>query len=104
MKRYEIPYPASAYTFPQDAHIHQVRFDDVHIHIELTDGRILSVPLKWIPTLYHALLMNAKSTRYLQAEQNSYGIQTSAILMMNSVFRTISVLVENESEEGRFGN
>ena len=34
--------------------IHQVRFDDVHIHIELTDGRILSVPLKWIPTLYHA--------------------------------------------------
>ncbi len=54
MKRYEIPYPVSAYTFHQDALIHQVRFDDVHIHIELTDGRILSVPLKWIPTLYHA--------------------------------------------------
>jgi len=54
VKWYDIPYPVSAYTFPQEALIHQVRFDDVHIHIELTDGRILSVPLKWIPTLYHA--------------------------------------------------
>lgn len=54
VKRYEIPYPVSAYTFPQEASIHHVRFDDVHIHIELTDGRILSVPLQWIPTLYHA--------------------------------------------------
>ena len=52
--KYDIPYPVSAYTFPQEAIIHQVRFDDVHIRIELTDGRILSVPLKWIPTLYHA--------------------------------------------------
>ena len=54
VKWYDIPYPVSAYTFPQDAFIHQVHFDDVHIHIELTDGRILSIPLKWIPTLYHA--------------------------------------------------
>ena len=54
VKRYEIPYPVSAYTFPQDASIRDVRFDDVHIHIELADGRILSVPLRWIPTLYHA--------------------------------------------------
>ena len=54
VKRYEIPYPVSVYTFPREASIHHVRFDDVHIHIELTDGRILSVPLQWIPTLYHA--------------------------------------------------
>ncbi len=54
VKWYDIPYPASAYTFPQDACIHQVRFDDVYIHLELTDGRILSMPLQWIPTLYHA--------------------------------------------------
>ena len=39
-ERYEIPYPVSAYIIPQEAFIHQVRFDDVHIHIELTDGRI----------------------------------------------------------------
>lgn len=55
VERYEIPYPVSAYTFPREASIHHVRFDDVHIHIELTDGRILSVPLQWIPTLYPLL-------------------------------------------------
>ena len=47
-------YPVSAYTFPHEAQIHQVRFDDRYIHLELTDERILSVPLQWIPTLYNA--------------------------------------------------
>ena len=51
---YDIPYPASAYTFPRDAVLHKVRFDDNFIHLELTDGRILSVPLSWIPTLHNA--------------------------------------------------
>ncbi len=54
VKRYKVQYPISAYTFPQEAHIHQVRFDDEHLQMELTDGRILSVPLWWIPTLYNA--------------------------------------------------
>lgn len=54
VKRYKIQYPVSAYTFPNEACIHQVRFDDEYIHVELTDGRILSIPLKWIPTLYNA--------------------------------------------------
>jgi hypothetical protein len=53
-KWYDIPYPASAYTFPQEALLHQVRFDDDYMHLELTDGRILSVPLWWIPTLQNA--------------------------------------------------
>jgi hypothetical protein len=47
-------HPVSAYTFPSEARIHQVRFDDKHMHVELTDGRMLSVPLWWIPTLYNA--------------------------------------------------
>ena len=51
---YEIPYPASAYTFPKDAFIHQVRFDEKFLSIELTDGRILSIPLSWIPSLQNA--------------------------------------------------
>jgi hypothetical protein len=55
VKRYRIQYPISAYTFPGEAHIHQVRFDDKYIHVELMDGRILSVPLWWIPTLYNAI-------------------------------------------------
>jgi len=54
VKRYEVQYPISAYTFPQEARIHQVSFSDEHMHVDLTDGRRLSVPLWWIPTLYNA--------------------------------------------------
>ena len=54
VKHYKIQYPVSAYTFPQEAHIHVVRLDAEYIHIELTDGRMLSVPLWWIPTLHNA--------------------------------------------------
>ncbi len=54
VKRYAIAYPASEYTFPKHALIHAVRFDDTHIHLDLTDGRILSIPLWWIPTVYNA--------------------------------------------------
>jgi len=54
VKRYSVQYPLSAYTFPREAHIHGVRFDNEHMHLELTDGRVLSVPLWWIPTLYNA--------------------------------------------------
>lgn len=54
VKQYAIQYPVSAYTFPTDARIHAVRLDDEYIHIELMDGRILSIPLWWIPTLYNA--------------------------------------------------
>ena len=54
VKRYKVHYPISAYTFPSEARIHQVRFDDEYLHVELTDGRMLSIPLWWIPTLYNA--------------------------------------------------
>lgn len=54
VKRYEIQYPISAYTFPSQACIHQVFFDDEYMHVELTDGRKVSIPLWWIPTLYNA--------------------------------------------------
>lgn len=51
---YDIPFPASAYTFPKEALIHQVRFDAKYLHIELSDGRILAIPLSWIPSLQNA--------------------------------------------------
>lgn len=54
LKWFEVQYPISAYTFPQEALIDQVSFDETYIHITLTDGRILSIPLWWIPTLYNA--------------------------------------------------
>ena len=54
VKQYRVQYPISAYTFPHEARIHHVRFDAEYMHVELTDGRVLSVPLRWIPTLYNA--------------------------------------------------
>ena len=54
VKRYKIQYPISAYTFPDEARIQQVGFDDKYIRVELTNGRVLAVPLSWIPTLYNA--------------------------------------------------
>jgi hypothetical protein len=54
VKRYKVQYPLSAYTFPREACIHHVRFDEEYMHVELTDGRVLSVPLWWIPTLHNA--------------------------------------------------
>jgi hypothetical protein len=53
-KRYPVQYPATAYTFPTEAIIHEVRLDHEYIHVALTDGRILSIPLYWIPTVHHA--------------------------------------------------
>ncbi len=54
VKQFEIQYPVTAYTYPSDARIHAVRMDAECIRIELLDGRILSVPLWWIPTLHNA--------------------------------------------------
>lgn len=53
---YKVPYPASAYTFPRESLIHDVRFDDDYIHIELTDGRVLSIPLWWVPSVHNAAM------------------------------------------------
>ena len=54
VERYKVQYPISAYTFPLETSIKRTRFDDEYMHGELTDGRVLSVPLRWIPTLYNA--------------------------------------------------
>ena len=54
VKTFKIRYPLSDYTFPREVKIASVRFDETYMHVTLTDERILSIPLKWIPTLYHA--------------------------------------------------
>lgn len=54
VKRYEIRHSIDEYTFPKEAHIHAVKFDEKFIHVELTDQRIISIPLWWIPTVYNA--------------------------------------------------
>ena len=60
LKWYEIPYPAAAYTFPRESLIHDVSFDDAYIHVELTDGRILSLPLWWVPSVHNAPMEERK--------------------------------------------
>ncbi len=54
VKRYKVQYPIDDCTFPVEAYIHSVKIDEKYIHIELTDRRILSIPLWWIPTVYNA--------------------------------------------------
>lgn len=54
VKRFDIAYSASEYTYPHEAMIHDLRIDDSYLHVELTDGRILSIPLWWIPTVHNA--------------------------------------------------
>jgi hypothetical protein len=54
VKRYKIQHSIDEYTFPKEAYIHDVTFDEKYIHVELTDKRVISIPLMWIPTLYNA--------------------------------------------------
>ena len=54
VKRYKIQHSIDEYTFPKEAHIHAVNFDDTHMRVELTDQRVISIPLWWIPTLHNA--------------------------------------------------
>jgi len=54
IKWYDIPFPATTYTYPEDNLIEAVEFGNSYIHLHLTDGRIISIPLWWLPTVYHA--------------------------------------------------
>lgn len=54
VKRYKIQHPIDEYTFPKDTYIHDVKFDEKYMHVELTDQRMISIPLWWIPTVYNA--------------------------------------------------
>jgi len=52
--KYSVQYPLQDYTFPTEAKVESVTFDERYMHIHLMDERFISVPLKWIPTLLHA--------------------------------------------------
>ena len=67
VKRYKIQHSINEYTFPKEAHIHTVDFDDQYMHVELTDARILSIPLMWIPTLYNA---SSEARKKFEISQN----------------------------------
>lgn len=55
VRKYRIQHPLSAYTFPSGTpRIRQADFEPEHLRLELDDGRILLIPLKWIPSLHEA--------------------------------------------------
>lgn len=54
VKRYKIQHSIDEYSFPKEAYIHAVKFDEKYMHVELTDQRIISIPLWWIPTVHNA--------------------------------------------------
>jgi len=60
VKRYKVQHSIDEYTFPREATIHDVRFDEKFIHVELTDQRVISIPLWWIPTVYNATMEDRK--------------------------------------------
>lgn len=53
-RHYPIQYRIRDYTFPVVDLIATVNVDEKYIHIELTDGRLFSIPLHWIPPLRDA--------------------------------------------------
>jgi hypothetical protein len=67
VKRYKVQRSIDEYTFPKEAVIHAVRFDEKHIHVELTDQRIISIPLWWIPTIYNASAKNREKFEISQS-------------------------------------
>lgn len=54
VRRYPVEHAASEYTFPSDSRVESVSVDNDFIHVELRDGRRLSVPLAWIPPVRDA--------------------------------------------------
>jgi hypothetical protein len=74
LKTFKIRYALKEYNFPKEVKIDKVRFDETYLHVTLTDERILSIPLKWIPTLCHATA----------AERGKYKInQTKRMLVLD---------------------
>jgi Protein of unknown function (DUF2442) len=67
IKRYKIQHSIEEYTFPKEAYIHNVTFDENYMHVELTDERVISIPLMWIPTLYNA---SAEHRKNFEISQN----------------------------------
>ncbi len=43
----------------------QVRFDREHLHVQLSDGREISVPLEWFPNLRDATMKQRSKWRLI---------------------------------------
>lgn len=43
----------------------EVHFDDTHLHVRLSDNRIISTPLDWYEPLKNATISELKSHRFI---------------------------------------
>jgi len=84
-KRYPIRYHAAQYTFPAEDAINSVHFDTSHIHIHLTDGRSVSVPLAWIPPLNDA--SPAEREKYALSDDRQLIIWDPEVSEINEILR-----------------
>jgi len=83
--RYPIRYRAHEYTFPTEDVIESVQFDADHIHIHLTDGRSISVPLAWIPPLRDASPTGRE--KYMLSYERQLIIWDPAVSDINEILR-----------------
>jgi|SRR3990172_8158200 len=67
VKRYKVQHSIDEYTFPKEAYIHDVKFDEKYMHVELTDQRLISIPLWWIPTVYNASMEDRRKFEISQS-------------------------------------
>jgi hypothetical protein len=69
LTRFKVRYSLKAYIFPKEVKIDKVRFDETYLQVTLTDERIISIPLKWIPSLYHAKPVERKKYKINQTKR-----------------------------------
>ncbi len=66
----------------------RVNIDDKHLHVELTDGRIISTPISWYPDLETASIKQIKNYHFIC---NGTGIEWNDIdyhLSIEAMFNT----------------
>ena len=89
-KSYPIRYSIWDYQFPTADAIAAVHFDDKYIHIELTDERLLSIPLCWIPPLRDA--SPEEREKYEISDDRTLLIWDPAISAINEILRLADYL------------
>ncbi len=84
-KRYPIRYRATQYTFPSEDVIDSVHFDTNNIAIHLSDVRIISIPLAWIPPLLDATPTDRE--KYVLSDDRQLIIWDPDVSEINEILR-----------------
>ncbi len=67
-----------------------VHLDDRHLHVELSDGRVISTPLEWYPELEQAPITEFRKYRFIcdgtgiEWESLDYHLSIEAMLSTDS--------------------